>query len=134
MEGIPEYVNVLEDAQKCSNRAGNPIIEDTLLLIATNAMLLTERFPQADERWEDIPKKDLFWMAWKMLYKAVDRKANVKKQVVGGQDQFGAAHSTLRKVPEPDQANGPTRLATDLDEYFDALTAATTTENIVLEE
>ena len=39
MEGIPEYVKVLENAQKRSKRAGNPITEDTLLLIATNAML-----------------------------------------------------------------------------------------------
>ena len=35
-EGILEYVNTLEDAQKNSNREGKPIMEDTLLLIATN--------------------------------------------------------------------------------------------------
>ena len=45
MEGIPEYVNALEDAQKRSKIAGDPITEDTLFLISTNIMLLTERFP-----------------------------------------------------------------------------------------
>ena len=45
MEGIPKHINALEDAQEQSRRAGNPIMTDTLLLIATNAMLLSERFP-----------------------------------------------------------------------------------------
>ena len=51
MKGIPEYINTLEDAQKRSKRAGNPITEDTLLLIATNTMISAERFPLADEIW-----------------------------------------------------------------------------------
>ena len=58
MEGTPKYLNALEGAQKCSKRAGNPITEDILLLIATNAMLSKERFPRADEIWEDLPKKE----------------------------------------------------------------------------
>ena len=44
-EGILEYVNALEDAQKLSKRSGNPITENTLLLIATNAMLSTDSSP-----------------------------------------------------------------------------------------
>ena len=45
MEGIPDYINALEDSQKQSERAGNPITADTLLLIASNNMLSSERFP-----------------------------------------------------------------------------------------
>ena len=96
MEVIPEYVNELEDAHKRSKIAGNPITEDTLLLIATNAMLLTECFPQADESWDDLPNKETFWLAWKKLYKAADWKAKIKKQAVGGQDQSGTSHGSLR--------------------------------------
>ena len=99
MGGIPEYVNALEDAQKRFKRAGNPIMEDTLLLIATNAMLSTERFPRADEIWEDLTKNGKVWPAWKNLYNAADRKAKVKKQAVRGHDQFGAAHGALRQAP-----------------------------------
>ena len=95
MERIPEYVNMLENAQKLSKRSGNLITEETLLLIAKNAMLSTEHLPRADENWEDLPKK-MFWTDWKNLYKAADRKAKVKKQAVGGQYQFGTAHSALR--------------------------------------
>ena len=57
MEGIPEDFNAIEDAQKLSKRAGKPITEDNLLLSATNVMLSTERFPQVDEIWEDLPKR-----------------------------------------------------------------------------
>ena len=60
MEGIPKYVNTLKDAQEHSKRAGKPTTEKTLLLIATNAMILTDHFPRADEIWEDLPKKEKF--------------------------------------------------------------------------
>ena len=63
MEGIPEYVNTLEYAQKQSKRAGNPKTVDTLLLIATNIMLLTEHFPWAEKMWEDLSKDKKYWSA-----------------------------------------------------------------------
>ena len=56
MEDILEYVNALEDVHKQSNRAVNPITADTILLVATNDMLSTERFPQSDEKWEELSK------------------------------------------------------------------------------
>ena len=89
-----------------------------------------------DESWEDLHKKEKVWPSCKKLYKAYDRKAKVKKQAVGGQDQFGAAHGALRQALEPEQknqVNGPNRSVTDLKKYFDDLTAAATTENTVLE-
>ena len=82
MEGIPEYTNTLEDAQKQSKIAGNSIVADTLLIIASNFMLLRECFPQADESCEDLNKGKTDWAAWKNLYKASDRKTKVKKQAV----------------------------------------------------
>ena len=57
MEGILEYANALEDLQKRSKRAGNPMTENNLILIAINAMLSTERFLRADKIWEDLPRK-----------------------------------------------------------------------------
>ena len=53
MEGIPAYINNLEDAQKQSNQAGNPITDPTLLLFVANAMLHTYRFPRANEIWKN---------------------------------------------------------------------------------
>ena len=45
MEGIPDYINALEDAKKRFKIVGNPITEDTFLLIATNYTLSTEHPP-----------------------------------------------------------------------------------------
>ena len=52
MEGIPKYINKLEDAQKQSNWVGNPITDPTILLFASNAMLRTDHFPCANEKCE----------------------------------------------------------------------------------
>ena len=49
MEGIPEYINKLEDSQKQSTLAGNPITDTTIILFASNAMLRTNRFPWENE-------------------------------------------------------------------------------------
>ena len=51
-EGIPEYVNALEDAQDKVERPNNLITDATLDIIATNAMLRKEKFPCANENWE----------------------------------------------------------------------------------
>ena len=53
VEGIPEYINMLEDAQKQAGRAGRTIADKTLLLFATTAMLKMERFPRTNNYWED---------------------------------------------------------------------------------
>ena len=58
MEGIPEYINKLEDAQKQSTRAGKPISDPTFLLFAANAMLRTDRIPRTNEIWEELPSAD----------------------------------------------------------------------------
>ena len=53
VESIPEYIIMLEDAQRQAGRAGQTTTDDTLLLFVSKAMLTTERFPRANEikRW-----------------------------------------------------------------------------------
>jgi hypothetical protein len=52
-EGIPVYTNTLEDGRDKANRAGAPISNNMLVIIATKAMLTTEQYPRANETWED---------------------------------------------------------------------------------
>ena len=49
VEGIPEYINMLEDAQNQSGREGRTIANKTLLIFASTAMLTTERFPRTND-------------------------------------------------------------------------------------
>lgn len=62
-EGIPEYINSLEDAQKRAKRAKNPITDEMLVIIATNAMLSTVQFPWANDEWEDLDPSSRTWKA-----------------------------------------------------------------------
>ena len=39
VEGIPEYINMLEDAQRQAGRAGRTMSDETLLLFASTEML-----------------------------------------------------------------------------------------------
>ena len=50
-------------SEKIQERAVKPITADTLLLIATNSMLLTEHFPLSEEMWEDRSKDENDWAA-----------------------------------------------------------------------
>ena len=58
VEGIPEYINMLEDAQRQAGRAGRTIADETFLLFASTAMLTSERFPRANYDWEERAERD----------------------------------------------------------------------------
>ena len=127
-EDIPDYINALENAQNKSNQAGNIITASTLLLIANNTIISTEHFPCADKSLEGLSKDKKDWATWENLYKAADQKAKVKNQAVGGQDQFGATHVTLKKSPpHVYQSNGLLGSADEVGEYFNALAESVTT-------
>ena len=53
VEGIPEYINMIEDAQRQAGRSGQTIADKTLFLFSSTAMLTTERFLRANENWEE---------------------------------------------------------------------------------
>ena len=60
-EVIPEYINKLEDAQAKAEQANNLITNATLFIIAMNAMLVTEKFPQDKEDWEELNVTQPTW-------------------------------------------------------------------------
>ena len=49
VKGIPEYINMLEDATGKASRAGQTIADETLLLFASTVMLTSERFQRAND-------------------------------------------------------------------------------------
>ena len=53
VQGIPEYINMLKDAQKQAGRAGRTIADETLILFASTEMLTTKRYHRANNNWED---------------------------------------------------------------------------------
>ena len=97
VEGIPEYINMLEDAQRQAGRSGRTIADKTLLLFASTDMLTSERFPRANDDWEDRAESDKTWAKWKTAYKQAHAKARVKSQANDSSIKFGAANSVARQ-------------------------------------
>jgi hypothetical protein len=139
-EGIPEYINALEDAQKRSKRAGadDAFSDHNLIIIATSAMLSTQQYEPTNQKWEDLEEDKKTWARWKKMYKSAEAKAKVRHIATGGNDQFGAAHRAQERpntsrAPQGAPPSGKTQ-GEQLDEYFDALALAATTDQGVLAE
>ena len=92
VEGIAEYLNMLEDAQNQAGRAGQTISNKTLLLFMTTVMLTTEIFPGTSDDWEYRAESDKTWESWKEAYKKAHVKARIKAQANEGTVKFGAAN------------------------------------------
>ena len=137
VEGIPEYINMLEDAQRQASRAGHAISDNTPLLFASTAMLTSERFPRANDAWEDQVEPDNTWAAWKLAYKQSHAKARVKAQAHRGNTKFGAENSAARpkyQFPLDTQHEGASANINTLEGYFTNLAAATTNEKELLNQ
>ena len=65
---IPQYIAALEKSQLQAARAEIPILDNYHIMVATKAMLLSERFPWANKDWEDIENLSKSWMKWCKLY------------------------------------------------------------------
>ena len=96
VEGIPEYINMLEDAQKQAGRAGRTINDEMRLLFATTAMLTMERYPRTNNDWEYRDDANKKWSDWNTAYKREHAKAQVKVQATEGSGKFGAANVAAR--------------------------------------
>ena len=107
------------------------ITDATLLLIATNTMLKTGAHLRTMDKWEDIDVTAQTWGVWKMAYKTAGMKEQVQRLATGE----NAAHGALRQTVVP-QGTSIDDLVNkdDLEDYFDNLDEAATTEKVVLEQ
>jgi hypothetical protein len=67
---------MLEDVQKKATRAGMPIADVKLVMMASAAILAAQHFPHEVDDWEGLPSASCTWMAWKTAF----RLAHVKRQ------------------------------------------------------
>ena len=128
-EGIPKYIKMIKDAYRQAGQAGRTVIDDTLLLFASTAMLTSERSPRANNDWEDRAERNKTWASWKLAYKQAHAKARVKAQAHEGSKKFGADNSAARQdahLPLNNQLEGDSSDVKTLEGYFDNLAAAAT--------
>jgi hypothetical protein len=68
VDGIPQYIIMLEDAQKKATRAGMPIANIKLVMMALAAVLAAQHFPRKVDDWEGLPLSSCTWAAWKTVF------------------------------------------------------------------
>jgi hypothetical protein len=67
-DSIPQYINMLEDAQKKAKRAGMPIADVELVMMASAAVLAAQHFPREVNDWEGLSSSARTWAAWKTAF------------------------------------------------------------------
>ena len=101
------------------------------------AITTSERFPRANDAWEDRAEPDKMCVAWKLAYKQAHAKARVKAQAHGGTTNFGAENSATppeAQLPLDAQHEGAGENINSLEGYFTNLAAAATNEKEILNQ
>ena len=112
--------------------------DNYLMQVATAAMLKTQRYTSTMDKWDALAPHEQIWSTWKTMFKDAENKEKIRMQATGGKDQFGAAHRAAEDeavpvAPPSAPLSGKTQ-GDSLDEYFDALAAAASTDQNVLAE
>ena len=94
-DGIPQFIVMMEDAQKKAKRAGMPIADVELVMMASAAVLAAQHFPREVDDWEGLPAVDRTWRAWKVAFRLAHLKRQCQLQALGGGEPLGGAHSIL---------------------------------------
>jgi hypothetical protein len=84
-DGIPQYINMLEDVQKKATRAGMPIANVELAMMASAAILAAQHFPRKVNDWEGLPSASCTWTAWKTAFCLVHVKRQQQILALGGE-------------------------------------------------
>ena len=101
-------------------------------------MLTSERFPRANDYWEERAEKDKTWPQWKKVYRRAHAQARVKAQANDSSAKFGAKNSAARqdKITPPldNQLEEEGVGIQALEGYFDNFAAAAVNEKGVLQK
>jgi hypothetical protein len=116
IDGIPQYIIMLEDAHKMAKRMGMPIANIELVMMARVAVLAAQHFPHKVDDWEGLPSSSCTWAVWKTAFCLAHLKRQCQILALGGGEPLGRAHGVL-----PEAALMIGRLKTALDNL--ALTA-----------
>jgi hypothetical protein len=101
MPDTPEYIFLLEDAQRKAARACLPVTNQTLTVLASTALLAANIFPCTTELWKKKDPANKTWAAWKTAYLAAHKKRANRLHATGGADYLGQANSAHATTLNP---------------------------------
>jgi hypothetical protein len=97
VDGIPQYIIMLEDAQKKAKRAGMPIANVELVMMASAAVLAAQHFPHKVDNWEGLPTPNRTWLAWKTAFRFAHLKR--QRQILASGGGGGTTRRGSRRAP-----------------------------------
>jgi hypothetical protein len=99
VDGIPQYIIMREDAQKKAKRAGMPIADVELVMMASAAVLAAQHFPREVDDWEGLPTPARTWLAWKTAFRLahLKRQHQILASGGGGDHSVGLTACSLRR-------------------------------------
>jgi hypothetical protein len=124
---ISEYIFLLKDAQCKAARACLPITNQTLIVLASTALLAADTFPRTTELWEELDPANKTWAAWKTAYLAAHKKRAIRLHATGGADYLGHVNSAHSTTLNPGLLNS-------IDNALDNLASAASNKKAILEQ
>ncbi len=94
-DSIPQFIIMMEDAQKKAKRAGMPITDVELVMMASAAVLAAQHFPCEVDDWEGLLARACTWQAWKVAFRLAHLKCQRQLQALGGGKPLGGAHAVI---------------------------------------
>jgi hypothetical protein len=94
-DGIPQFIMMMEDAQKKAKWARMPITNVKLVMMAKVAVLAAQHFPHEVDDWEGLLAINHMWRAWEgglSVWPTSSTSANCMHR---GGGPLGGAHSVL---------------------------------------
>jgi hypothetical protein len=144
---IPEYIQLLEDAQGKAARASLPVTNQTLTILASTALLAADTFPCTTILWEELAPADKTWPAWKAAYLEAHMLRANRLRATGGADNLGRANQATNGVVDSGasdfyysnnapsaQANQATSFLDSIDNALDNLASTATNDKAVLKK
>jgi hypothetical protein len=97
--GIPQYIIMLEEAQKKAKRAGMPIADIELVMMASAAVLAAMHFPCKVDDWGGLSTLGRTWSAWKTSFCSAHLKRQHQILASGGGEPLRGMHGILPTDP-----------------------------------
>ncbi len=123
-DGIPQYIIMMEDVQKKAKRAGMPIADVELMMMALVAVLSAQHYPRKVDDWEGLASSARTWEAWKIAFCLAHIKRQCQLQASGGEPLGGAGSVLPTVAPSIDR----------LESALDNLALAATNNTAVLQQ
>jgi hypothetical protein len=74
VDSIPQYIIMMEEAQKKAKRAGISIANIKIIMMASAAVLAVQHFPHKVDDWEGLPDNSCSWAVWKIAFRLTHLK------------------------------------------------------------